>query len=197
MFSSNDPPIPLLNSISSPKTVTLSAIDLFNATVITQLDRKFILISIPRPAARIIALIDQHAADERYRLERILDGESIPSSLTLSLVKSDLTTLETRKSSLRQWGLEIEIAEETLRIVGISTVLAKEVDSVPWREILTSYTAGAADECPPLLMHLFCSKACRSVASPYPGPFPLCSPVSNAVLFHGKGGLDWLGNHVQ
>lgn len=175
VFSTVDSPIPILQSISSTKSITLSTLDLASASVITQLDRKFILISIPRSAGRVIALIDQHAADERYRLERILQFvHSTPSSLTLCLPKSHLTTLEARRSALRQWGLEIDIAEGSVRIIRIPSVLVKDINSIPWREILASYTAGRAEECPPLLMNLFCSKACRSVPIHPVSFYPSC-----------------------
>jgi hypothetical protein len=122
---------------------------------------------------RIIAVIDQHAADERFRLERILEtAESVPASLTFRLGQSEVATLERRMEALRKW-IEVEIVEGMVRIVGIPKVLAKDIDSVPWREILTSYTAGGADECPPLLMNLLCSKACRSVPLPGPLIYPL------------------------
>jgi DNA mismatch repair ATPase MutL len=167
VFTAAEAAIPRLQSISSTTSITLSAIDLAKATVLNQVDRKFILISIPHEMGRIIALIDQHAADERFRLERILKtAESVPASLALRLGKSELATLERRKEGLRRWGIDVEIVGGTVRIVRIPKVLAKDIDSVPWREILASYTAGGTDECPPLLMNLFCSKACRSVPPP-------------------------------
>ena len=167
MFTAPEAPILHLQCISSTSSITLSATDLAQATVLAQIDRKFILLSIPGEKGRIIALIDQHAADERFRLERILEtAESVPASLTLRFSKSELATLERRKEGLLRWGMQVEIAEETVRIVGIPNVLAKDLDSVPWREILASYTAGQPDECPHLLMNLLCSKACRSVSPP-------------------------------
>lgn len=60
------PSIPLQSHISRPA--------LQNASVISQVDKKFILARLPRPSGPLLVLIDQHAADERCRLEELMRG---------------------------------------------------------------------------------------------------------------------------
>jgi DNA mismatch repair ATPase MutL len=139
---------------------------LLASTIINQIDRKFILIKIPTPTTSVIALIDQHAADERYRLETII--KLLPTSvhqtnINVPLSPKYLPTLSKRKHNLRQWGIYIELTDEGVRVVGIP-VVTKDIDEGRWKGILSSYVlTHAADDCPPGLMNIFCSKACRSV----------------------------------
>jgi DNA mismatch repair ATPase MutL len=146
--------------------IKLTAIDLLKATIINQIDRKFILIKIPTSTASIVALVDQHAADERYRLETIfksLQASLHPTTFEFQFSVNILSVLVKRKSKLRQWGIDIETTEERVRIVGIPGVLAKDIDGGRWKGILLEYVTTSADECPTGLMDMFCSKACRSV----------------------------------
>lgn len=50
--------------------------DFQRARIINQIDKKFIFITIALSNGSLIALIDQHAADERFRLETIIQGLS-------------------------------------------------------------------------------------------------------------------------
>jgi len=116
-----------------------------------------------------MALVDQHAADERYRLETII--KSLPTSsihltnLEIPFPITHIPILLQRKNNLRQWGIEIEITtDENVRIKGIPEILAKDnIDGGRWKGILLSYVMMNIEECPSGLMDMFCSKACRSV----------------------------------
>lgn len=169
VFTSVEPPIPLLATISSPSTITLTATDFLNATVMNHIDRKFILITIPTSTSLIMALVDQHAADERYRLETIikfLSTSSIhPTDLEIPFPKTHIPILSQRKHNLRQWGIEIQITtDDMVHIKGIPVILAKDnIDGGGWKGIMLSYLMMNAEECPSGLMDMFCSKACRSV----------------------------------
>ena len=118
-----------------------------------------------------MALIDQHAADERYRLETII--HSLPTSIhqtniSLPLPPQQRDVLSKRKHHLRQWGIDIDITNDVL-LVGIPNV-AKDTDEGSWKGILSSYIlTNIADDCPSGLMDIFRSKACRSVFPPFTG----------------------------
>jgi DNA mismatch repair ATPase MutL len=154
-------------------TLSLTAADFFTATVINQIDRKFILISFPRSDGPIIALVDQHAADERYRLETILG--TLPTSIhpldlamEITIPEKQLRIISKRKNNLLNWGIEIQVKKDCVFISGIPKVLAECIDGAQWKRVLSSYLLRNADDCPSELMDMFCSKACRSV-SPF-GP---------------------------
>ena len=65
-------------------TLRLSKASLRDAVAIAQVDSKFILIRVPDPQAEppsnIIVLVDQHAADERIGVEKLLQGLCSPPS---------------------------------------------------------------------------------------------------------------------
>ncbi|KAL8808062.1 MAG: hypothetical protein Q9182_000340 [Xanthomendoza sp. 2 TL-2023] len=79
-----------LSQVSTAFSAKLSKEALKNASVIAQVDRKFILVSMPANPPNqqhVLCLIDQHAADERIRVEALLaDLHSPPSPETLALL---------------------------------------------------------------------------------------------------------------
>ncbi|SNX85966.1 related to MLH3 - insertion and deletion mismatch repair protein [Melanopsichium pennsylvanicum] len=74
------PPLNAAHTTTHSKTSeleqTVSRADLQEATVLNQVDEKFILCSTAPSTSRnaVLFCVDQHAADERYRLERLLEG---------------------------------------------------------------------------------------------------------------------------
>ncbi|KAL8711646.1 MAG: hypothetical protein Q9220_004056 [cf. Caloplaca sp. 1 TL-2023] len=79
-------------SFSTPAKLSKAALK--NAKIISQLEKKFILVLLnPSPSdfdsQPILTLIDQHAADERIRIENLLtDLCTAPSTITLQLTAS-------------------------------------------------------------------------------------------------------------
>ncbi|KAF1810205.1 hypothetical protein P152DRAFT_401737 [Eremomyces bilateralis CBS 781.70] len=77
----------------SPSTASrISRISLQCAKVLSQVDKKFILVQVPsdaHPGAELLVLIDQHAADERVRVEALLTAlcEPPPNS---AVTKGDI-----------------------------------------------------------------------------------------------------------
>jgi DNA mismatch repair ATPase MutL len=166
VFTSLEPPIPLLGTISKVNAISLDASDFQTATVISQVDRKFIFISIHLSKGTLLALVDQHAADERYRLETIIQNLTgtklqLSSPIEICFSEKHLQILNERKK-LQDWGVELEILESLVRITEIPAIL-DEVDPVRWRSILLQYILEDGRECPLGMMNIFCSKACRSV----------------------------------
>ncbi|ORY09378.1 hypothetical protein BCR34DRAFT_568551 [Clohesyomyces aquaticus] len=80
------------NDSSTPTSSKLSKQGLRNADVIAQVDKKFILVKMPKSssnpspeignesAGSILVLIDQHAADERIRIEALMSELCLPPS---------------------------------------------------------------------------------------------------------------------
>ena len=168
VYSTLEAPIPILQSISMPSPVLLTASDFANATVINQIDHKFILISIAASSGTILALVDQHAADERFRLETIINSLSsnihrLSHAIKVSFPVKQLQLLSRRSGNLRSLGIEIELYDDSLQIAGIPGVLRNETDGERWKAILSSYVSMNAPDCPTPLMNMLCSKACRSV----------------------------------
>jgi DNA mismatch repair ATPase MutL len=121
----------------------------------------------------IIALVDQHAADERYRLEAILSAlptsiHLLDQSIEITIPSKQLNIISKRGIDLLKWGVKIEVKNDCVFVTGIPKVLAECVDGARWKRILSSYLLTNTDECPSELMDMFCSKACRSVSSSGP-----------------------------
>lgn len=149
-------------------TLSLTAVDFLTATVVNQVDRKFILISIPATDGLIIALVDQHAADERYRLETIFRTLStsihpLDPAMEITVPGNQLSIISKRRIKLLNWGVKIEVKNSRTFITGVPGVLRECIDGARWKRILLSYLLTNADDCPSELMDMFCSKACRSV----------------------------------
>jgi len=132
---------------------------------------------------RILAVIDQHAADERYRLERLIEqlhqSVHMPApALQIQVSQKYLSTLRKRQGILRQWGIcvtvessEMGISEmqgtaKDIAVLRFDNVpdITKDLDAAKWKEILIQYLSEeAATQLPSLLMDILASKACRSV----------------------------------
>lgn len=64
----------LQKDILSSKPIKLTKEDLSEARVISQVDKQFILISLSKnEGTKSLVIVDQHAADERYRVEKLLE----------------------------------------------------------------------------------------------------------------------------
>lgn len=61
----------------------LSKEGLRNGTVIQQVDNKFVLIKVPEATGQVLVLIDQHAADERIRIEGLLSDYFKPEDASV------------------------------------------------------------------------------------------------------------------
>lgn len=72
---------------SIPLQSRISRVALRDAEVISQVDKKFILIKVPtpqEPSPTLLVLVDQHAADERRRLEDLTRSYFLPSGAAAS-----------------------------------------------------------------------------------------------------------------
>jgi DNA mismatch repair ATPase MutL len=163
VYTSREPTIPQANH--TPTTIYLQMSNLKSAQVLGQIDRKFILITINTTEGTLLAAVDQHAADERYRLELILDslGEaSLEVSIQFEIPEKYRTILSQRNRKLVEWGVEIYVLKGKVEITRIPRIL-KDVNASRWKQILVEYVSQDDVSCPSGLTDIFNSKACRSV----------------------------------
>lgn len=100
----------------------ISSMGLLYANVVSQLDGKFILVCLTsRPSASKVAgasdstqlvLIDQHAADERIKVEALLrslcsstQGATLGKPLSFEVRQPDVALLEKSRRYFRRWGI--------------------------------------------------------------------------------------------
>ncbi|GAB1519851.1 DNA mismatch repair protein [Rhizoctonia solani] len=102
-----------------------SRTDLQNSEVIAQVDAKFVacIFRVTSTSERILVLVDQHAADERVRVERYLKALCIgfirdkvdimqlkpPVKILLTRKEANILTRPDTLNALSRWGLCIEI----------------------------------------------------------------------------------------
>lgn len=100
-----------------PWPYQLTKADLARAEVIDQVDRKFILLRLDT----LLLLIDQHAADERVRLEKMLEtlqGNALEAvvlepALCVSLAAHEQQAVFQRTRELARWGIGVDTEETT------------------------------------------------------------------------------------
>ena len=91
---------------------------LATARIISQVDKKFILISMSNETKALV-LVDQHAADERIRVEALVEQLSTqpPSTLAKSMIfeisSRDQEPLAKHLSFFARWGIKYSISWET------------------------------------------------------------------------------------
>ncbi|ORY96384.1 hypothetical protein BCR43DRAFT_274473 [Syncephalastrum racemosum] len=93
----------------------LTKSDLARAEVVSQVDRKFILLRLDT----LLLLVDQHAADERVRLEQMLEGLQgdaleavlIEPALQVSLAAHEHQAVLERTRDLARWGIGVDTEE--------------------------------------------------------------------------------------
>lgn len=82
--------------------------DLDSAKVLAQVDQKWIVCLLDRT----LLLIDQHAADERVKLETMLDMDLdvrfLQPYLALSTTEHDLNLAMSHRKTLQHWGIHVE-----------------------------------------------------------------------------------------
>lgn len=181
--------------LDAPPTRFLRS-SLQRATFIAQVDRKFLLASLDG----MLVMVDQHAADERVRVERFL-AELVPAEgqverwtfaepVPVVVSREEAIVVEERWEEFDRWGVgfETKSGEEgemddyrQVYLTSVPLVVADrlKVESRLQQELVRSHVALLAErgctaaakgprpwasvlrECPPVLLDLVNSKACR------------------------------------
>ncbi|KAI5784725.1 hypothetical protein EDC01DRAFT_789216 [Geopyxis carbonaria] len=123
---------------TSQRLGTLTRAGLAHATVVGQVDHKYILLKTAghtttdgeRRGAEMVVVVDQHAADERVRVEQLL--AALPDKVVLEKPVRFGVDRETRglverwRGALKAWGVEVEEARgEDLVITSLPRVAAE------------------------------------------------------------------------
>ncbi|KAL9559961.1 hypothetical protein MBANPS3_000181 [Mucor bainieri] len=99
----------------------LSKQDLQNATILDQVDKKFIALQLNSPSKTLI-MIDQHAADERIKLEEMISTGIQSTTILEPSIAIDIdpsTEYHTLKNDgrilkcLKKWGIHIQLVAQT------------------------------------------------------------------------------------
>ncbi|KNE66145.1 hypothetical protein AMAG_19349 [Allomyces macrogynus ATCC 38327] len=140
-----------------------------------------------RRSMTVIIAVDQHAADERVRLEELLDAakaaplEATPLAEPVTLAVPNGAAAAARSNTLTRWGFHVEVADSneparstyfpshrsaSVVVRAVPTLFADRLgsDAAALRAVLADIlTPNSSDHAvPPHLLALYQSKACRS-----------------------------------
>ncbi|KAI8141470.1 histidine kinase-like ATPase [Fennellomyces sp. T-0311] len=104
-------------SIATHEPIRLAKEDLKAAAVLGQVDNKFILIKLQNQQ---LLLVDQHAADERVQLERMLwslkdraEETQLDPSIAIDLSQTDRQLVQKYSSQLARWGFRLSAVPDS------------------------------------------------------------------------------------
>lgn len=116
----------------------LSKEDLAHCTVIRQLERKFILVTVRRMSRNSLVVLDQHACDERIRLEEMLRGfillfreeeanlrQKIGSKIEIELPMGEVSVLLEYKKELHRLGIDFFSEGTILTVTHLPEILQR------------------------------------------------------------------------
>ncbi|KAL9125920.1 MAG: hypothetical protein Q9217_004941 [Psora testacea] len=141
------------NQSASTLSTRLSRIALAEARIISQVDKKFVLISMSNETQTLV-LVDQHAADERIRIEELIAGLSIQAPTILQ-----------KPISFELSGQEQEVLAKHCSVFehwGIQYIVSKPIDSCTCKLTVTTLPQSIAGRCriePKVLIELLRGEA--------------------------------------
>lgn len=180
----------------SEQSIHLSKACLKSATILSQVDSKYLLVKMrsmlgERYGGQVLVCIDQHAADERYRYELLLQlysttsGHLLNKAIKFHQIIDNPVTARKALQRLSFWGFELKVCEErsknsvevlrapaiVLQLPNVNAVLEQIIHEqllIPQRAGIIK-PVGAASTwlnalacCPPSFLSIIGSKACRS-----------------------------------
>ncbi|KAL4138638.1 hypothetical protein PRIC2_002143 [Phytophthora ramorum] len=108
--------------LKGDRPIKISKATLANLQVIRQVDRKFILVRADTPRGKLLLCIDQHAADERVRLEKLeldmfgrdgsmrrVEVQDHEPPLSLQMNFKERKMLHHHEELVRSWGFDFEL----------------------------------------------------------------------------------------
>lgn len=169
----------LMAALAASDETVISRASLSALRVIAQVDRKFIIAS----SGRMLFAIDQHAADERVQLERLMratidlhgapvDGgvklRRLSPSMRLTPTVHEHSLLKQYISHLRRWGWELDVGGTygTVCLSAVPVVQSVELAEHAMLEYADKLdqTGGGSSMGPPAVLRVLASKACRRAA---------------------------------
>ena len=174
----------------------LSKQALSNARVISQVDGKFILISMPNTKrSQTLVLIDQHAADERIRVEALIDEltalppAKLPKPLVFEVPKRDYELLATQTAYFARWGIIFDSSTGPQATTTPNTIdrsnRTSRINAAEHHVITTAALPQAiAERCrqePKLIIDLLRREAWRLAEHPAPAPAHTHNPRDSAA----------------
>lgn len=183
-YPPTDSPIPIVKTGISDGLHKIDRVDLKQVQVVGQVDGKFIACVSPNGT---LILVDQHAADERIRVERFLkeldDGAIVeidpPKPVLLTSHELRKLALDDTRAAFLRWGIRFLDVQpvETLQ-GGYQQVLVDQVPAVVYEKIMmndelrdvirgflakldSGISVNTLRGCPDELLELVKSKACR------------------------------------
>lgn len=156
---------------------------LTDADYLGQYDRKFLLCRHRRDSQDLLLLVDQHAADERIRVERFIDeltGEALRVDvvdISVELNEEELSYLPSVLPSMAAWGIEMEMTEGgSVKVVSLPRLISTRCRMEPelvsrmvkqhlaMAQVDSSFCSASRrniGSCPRVLSDLLNGKACR------------------------------------
>lgn len=180
-----------LSSTTGLVDQVISTEALSHATVIRQVDEKFILATVRgslEGGQQLLVLIDQHAADERVKVEELFrqlstgDTAVLTKPIVFEVEAAEVERLGHVQRHLEAWGIRCErsqLSRRTIRITHLPKLIAERCRQDPkmmisiiraeiWKEERPGIPAANASwldrmaKCPAGLIDMMNSRACRS-----------------------------------
>ena len=156
--SDPSPPLSLLRSL------------LPQLRVVGQVECQFLVCVDPNG---LLLAVDQHAADERIRLEdlethidRLVYSTALPHPLPLHLTPSEGHTLRLHQQQIERWGWTVQDSSTAPLLVGVPAVLTSSLDHADLHlylaQLSASYHPPSHRQLPLPLLHLMHSRACKT-----------------------------------
>ncbi|GMH33785.1 hypothetical protein BSKO_01619 [Bryopsis sp. KO-2023] len=181
----SDPPIAALHEqqISSiqdfapvrcvvPQSISRAVFE--QARILCQVGRKFVLMV----CGEVVVAVDQHAADERVRLEMLqkdlvsvghesglIQAEELDGSLAINLTHLEQQVFETYKQKVEHWGWKGKLDPQNgnLILTHRPLLFGSPMNSTELKIYLNHLEdTGGSDILPPCVLRVLKSKACRS-----------------------------------
>ena len=178
-FRPSEPVIPsMVAARNSDRTCTIGKDDLIHGQVIGQIEKKFIMVKTP---SGMLALVDQHAADERVKVETLLLEISTAQIVALRPpMMFNVSQLERPKycewrNAFDQWGIQYKV-QENLVVEALPALIAERCRAEPkvlielirkaiWTPVPVVKSGdwfARLATCPSGLIDLVNSRACRT-----------------------------------